>query len=825
MSQDSDNDGAARLERLTQLAVESFSDAAFWFDADGRFFYANEAACRSLGYSREELLALSVVDIDPDYREERLSGAQRQALEDGFAVFESVHRRRDGSEYPVEITIRSSEADGRRVYFALARNIAERQRAEEALRLSEERFRGLFEAVPVGLYRSTLDGRLLEVNPALVEILHFPDRESLLAENAALHYVDLGERERWMAELGNEGVLRDVEVRLRCHDGTVIWVRLNIRAVEDRETGEVNYEGAVYDITEEKRTREELRRSEVRFRSLVQNASDMISLIDRHGKVLYESPAHSRVLGYRSAGRVGANVLDLVHPGDHPRVRRSLELLLESPGTSLSVEYRFLHRDGSWRVLESLGTNLLDDPAVGGIVVNSRDVTDRKATEELLRHQALHDALTDLPNRTLFLDRLESAIERFKRHPDRFFAVLFVDLDRFKVVNDSLGHTVGDRLLVEIARLLRSGVKSTDTVARVGGDEFLILLEEMREPEDAVRVAERLHHFLDQPLAVSGHEIFRTASVGIALGQGGEGSSETLLRDADIAMHRAKSRGGACHVVFDRTMHRFAVERLQLETELKRALAEGELTVLYQPIVHLADDTLAGLEALVRWQHPKRGMLAPVDFLEVAEESGMIRTLDELVLRQVGRQVRAWRGAHGVEGDLFVSVNLSQLSLAHTGAVDRLIQLLEDGTVDPGDLAFEITEGSFFENPELIADTLGRLKRLGVALFLDDFGSGYSSLSYLHRFPIDTLKIDRSFVCRPQEEPGHPEIVKAIVALGRNLGLDVIAEGVETREQAQRMHRLGCDLGQGFLYSRPLPAREVEVLLADRSDGPRRSRA
>ena len=441
-----------------------------------------------------------------------------------------------------------------------------------------------------------------------------------------------------------------------------------------------------------------------------------------------------------------------------------------------------------------------------------------RESKEHFRHAAFHDTLTGLPNRLLFTDHLRLAVERARRDANYSFAVLFLDLDRFKTINDSLGHTYGDKLLVEIARRLQSCTRRVDTVARFGGDEFAILLDGTAGPEDAFRVAEKIQAELQTPLDLHGHEAFTTASVGVALSCTGYGNADDVLRDADTAMYRAKDGGKARHEVFDRTMHTRAVTMLRLENDLRRALERGEFRVHYQPIMSLRTGALEGFEALVRWEHPDRGQVTPAEFIPLAEETGLIVPLGLWVLDEACRRLREWQSSSPAHRALTISVNLSGKQLAQPDLAERVQDVLSAVGLDPRCLRLEITESVVMENAEAAAAVLSRLRALGVGLAIDDFGTGYSSLSYLHRFPVNTLKVDRSFVGRMASGDENLEIVRTVVTLAQNLGMQVVAEGIETGEQLALLKALRCDYGQGYFFSKPLPAESAAELLRGNLD-------
>jgi diguanylate cyclase (GGDEF)-like protein/PAS domain S-box-containing protein len=546
----------------------------------------------------------------------------------------------------------------------------------------------------------------------------------------------------------------------------------------------------------------ELRRTGARFRSLVQNSSDIVVVLDRSGHITYESDAVERVLGYRASDRVGGSILDHIHPDDAGRVGTVLEQLADGSGGLATLELRVAHAEGAWRWMEGIGANRLDDPDVEGIVVNYRDISDRKALEEQLEHQAFHDPMTGLANRALFGDRVEHALARRDRPGYGPTSVLFIDLDDFKTVNDSLGHPAGDTLLRAVAERLRACVRPGDTAARLGGDEFGVLLEETNE-EAAAEIAERIHEAMAQPFTIDARQLAVTASIGIASTEVSGRTADELLRNADAAMYTAKARGKGRHESFEPSMHASALRRLELRAALEEALARGDFRIHYQPVVDLETDDVVGVEALLRWQLPNGRLALPGEFVALAEESGLIVPIGRWVLHEACRDLAAWQRA-GAPSSFSVAVNVSARQVQSPGLLDDVTSALASSGVDPDALTLEITESALLDDTDATADAIVRLKELGVRIALDDFGTGYSSLSHLRRFPIDVLKIDQSFVAALGHAGEDAALVRSVLNLGETLKLDVVAEGVETIEQLDRLVALQGRLAQGYLLARPV---------------------
>ena len=587
----------------------------------------------------------------------------------------------------------------------------------------------------------------------------------------------------------------------------------------------------VYQHLQLQRIRRQLAEREQIFQLITENAADMIAVIDRSGKRVYNSPAYQKILGYGPEELAATSSMDQIHPDDRARVREA-SAKASTTGRGEQLEYRIRHKDGSWRFLESTASAIRDgEGQTTGLVIVNRDITQRKRAEERLAHQAFHDSLTDLPNRALFLDRLQRSVALSRRHLDFKFAVLFIDIDEFKVFNDSLGHVAGDSLLVQIANRLSAGLRGSDTVSRLrvgedtelfagestlarpGGDEFTVLIEELHDPSDAIRVAERIQQRLATPFNFNDQEIVLSVSIGIAFSHGGGMEAPDVLRDAEIAMYRAKSGGKARCEVFDHAMHAGAIKRLQLETDLRKAVELKQFCVFYQPVVSLRTGQIVGFETLSRWQRPE-GLVMPGEFIPVADETGIILTINRQLLHDACRQLRSWQALFPCDPPLSVNVNIAPKQFTQPELAAEIGKTLQETGLDPSCLNLEITETIAMADADRSAVVLSEFKALGVRLDIDDFGTGYSSLSRLQRFPVDALKIDRSFTSRVDTETETAEIVRIIVMLAHGLHLKVVAEGVETQAQADFLKDIGCELAQGYLYSKAVPVETIEQLLS-----------
>ena len=751
------------------------------------------------------------------------------------------------------------------LYQRAQTELAERKRAEATVLGIQQQLTTMAANLPGSVYRALIhpDGNISirYISPGVRELTGIDPSEAMARPEILMEIIHPDDKSSFDKSLAASSATLDPcdrQHRIILRSGELKWVQDNARFSKS-ENGDTIIDGVALDISARKQAEEALRQSEQRFRSLIENATDITIILDGEGIFRYVSPSVKRILGYLPQRTIGRSVFDTVHPDDCALITETLKKAIQNPRTSQSAfEYRVPHRNGSWCVLEAVATNLLHDPAVKGIVINCHDITQRKLAEAQLLHDAFHDGLTGLPNRALFIDRLEHALRLAKRRKDYLFAVLFLDLDRFKVVNDSLGHMIGDQLLVACARRLETCLRVGDTVARLGGDEFAILLEDIEGINEATNIANRLQQKITCPIVLDGHEVFITASIGIALSSVEYLEPINLLRDADTAMYRAKGLGRSRYEVFNSSMHAHALQLLQLENDLRRAAEsirdrpreEDELEeqfggcktsenstkspksplpplsptpqfiIHYQPIVSIATNKITSFEALVRWQHPERGLVSPNEFIPIAEETGLIVPLGRWVLRTACHQIRQWQQLFPCNPPLSVSVNLSVKQFSQPNLIEYIDQVLEESHLEGSSLKLEITESVLIENSESVTAMLVELRARNIHLCIDDFGTGYSSLSYLHRFPTNTLKIDRSFVSRmgvkfdvSKGEIDPTEIVRSIVTLSHNLGMDVVAEGVEKASQLDLLKGLKCEYAQGYFFSKPIDSQTAAVLI------------
>ena len=830
------------------------------WEADGeshRFFFVSKQAQRMFGYQLADWIndpEFWKSHVDPADRDWAISYSQRSTHKKKDFLMEYRMLDRDGHTvwvrdivnviaeegYPVKLRgvmiditkLKHAEEALRRAHDDLEKRvqertaelseavsklrteIEERQRVEAALLESEQKYRTLVEGMSEGMVQVNSRNIVEFVNDRFCELTG-------LSRSEVLGYDVTDVLFRYMPTKDDHGPAFQAlsvvqELPLRTKSGHTVWVRISGAPMVDSRGEIIGSIGIITDITVRRQAEEALRESEERYALAARGANDGLWDWNLKTNEVYYSPRWKEMLGWDepSISNSPDEWFRRINTDDVDRVKTGLATHLEGLTPHFENEHRMLHRDGTYRWMLTRGVAVRDSSNKASRLAGSQtDITERKLAEEQLLHDAFHDALTNLSNRALFMDRLAGAVARARRREDYWFAVLFLDIDRFKVVNDSLGHIVGDLLLIAIARRLEICLRPGDTVARLGGDEFAILLEDISDVSDSIRVAERIQKELQYAFNLSGYEVFATASIGIAPGSSAYERAEDILRDADTAMYRAKALGRARHQVFDKAMHARAVALLQLETDLRRAVERNEFRLFYQPIVSFQTGQMYGFEALIRWIHPEKNIVSPAEFIPVAEETGLIIPIGRWVLREACRQMKDWQSTYPDLPPLTISVNLSGKQLSQPDLIHDIKTILSETDLDPSFLELEITESVIMENAEHAADMLSQLRDLRVQINVDDFGTGYSSLSYLHRFPVNNLKIDQSFVSRIGIDEENSEIIGTILTLARNLGMDVIAEGVETKEQLVHLQDLGCEQGQGYYFSVPVDHQGASLLI------------
>lgn len=792
---------------------------------DNPVVFVNPAFTAITGYTPEEIMGencrlLQGEGTDPDTLDQiRQAIANHQPI-----TCTLLNYRKDGTPFWNELQINPvfDSQSNLTSFIGLQNDVTARKQAENALERLQHLHELILNSAGEGIYGLDLQGNTIFINPAAARMLGW-DITELIGKpiDAILHHSNPSELPHpqaacLIAPHFRDGAVHRVDDDVFWRkDGTCFPVEYISTPIweNDQLVGTVI---TFQDITERKRSEEALRESEERYALAVQGANDGIWDWNLRTGDFYFSPRWKAMLGYKEheIQATRAEWLSRIHPDDFKRVEHEIKAHLEGLTPHFENEHRMYHRDGSYRWMLSRGLAVRDaEGHVSRIAGSQTDITAHKQAEERLLHNALYDALTDLPNRALLMERLHHVVQWAQHNPDYRFAILFLDLDRFKVINDSLGHMMGDRLLIAIARRLSSCVRPGDTIARLGGDEFVVLLEGIQDSKDVTAIADRIQRELTQPFNLDGHEIYTSASIGIAFNTTEYDSAANLIRDADTAMYRAKAQGKSRYEIFDRGMHVRAVALLNLETDLRRAIDRKELLIHYQPIVSLKSCRVVGFEALLRWHHPERGMVSPAEFIPIAEETGLIVPIGLWVLEEACAQMRSWQAQFPDSFPLTMSVNLSGKQFTPQ-LIEQIHTVLRQTHLEAQFLRLEITESVLMENTDSATLMLSELQALGIRLSMDDFGTGYSSLSYLHRFPVDTLKIDRSFINKIDRDGEQLAIVRTIMTLAWNLGMDVIAEGVETLTQLAQLRSLKCEYGQGYFFSKPLDSQAAELLIS-----------
>ncbi|MDC8013085.1 PAS domain S-box protein [Tahibacter soli] len=811
-------------EALYRILVDNCRDGVFLIQR-GKVVFTNGAMAAMLGYTVDELTGSEYMNlVAPESREAQTRRrAEREAGSREAQGYEIQMLRKDGTRRLVEVRADPVEFDGDIASTGTARDVTDERASRVALAEAERKFRKLFEHSVVGLFQSHPDGRILEANPAFARMTGYASAAQLLASGtrAGDIYADANERVRLMRLLEREGRFRDEEVRFRRRDGSELWVSADAHLVRDADGAVLHIEGSTQDVTARRDAERALRRSEERYRLLVEHSQAAVYVM-RDDRYTYVNQMFVALSGYEEHELVGMHWRELATPEGLRIIEERLAARARGEPVPHDYETWLRHKDGrELRVNVSAGVFRLDD--VDYFSGTLRDVTERHRFERELERTATHDALTQLPNRELF-DRLMARRLEHARATSRFdYAMLFLDLDGFKFVNDSLGHAAGDRLLVAIAERLAASLGDGGVLARYGGDEFTVLPTASCDAAAAEVVARQMLASLAEPFEVDGHRIYTGASIGIVLGADAYSTPQEVLRDADTAMYRAKARGKSGYVVFDEAMHGEARARFALETDLRLAFERGEFDVWYQPLVDLRSGALVGCEALLRWRHPSRGLLLPPDFLNVAEETGLIVPIDWWMLERACTDLARWRRDYPAFSHLHVNVNVDDRQFSERDVASGVGDVLARTGLAPSALALEVTETVFRTGRSKAETILREVKALGVSLVVDDFGTGYSSLDSFASSPFDALKIDRGFVRDMESNRRHRAIVRTIAAFAEDLGLALTAEGVETNGQAELLIAMGVDTAQGFLYAPALRAHEMELLLSAGSGLKRRA--
>ena len=782
--------------------------------------YWNEASEQLYGYTKAEALGQQIegLIVPPEMQQEVVALIQNW-LVNGQQVpaGELSLVRKDGSRVAVYSShIMLINPEGEQEMYCVDIDLSDRQaalrdreRAEEELRRAVAKNQALIDTIPDLILRVNRDGYYIDAIPSDEIEAAYP--LDLVIGKCILDVLPPERAQERMYYL--ERAFQTGETQF--HEYQILlngkWQYEEARIVV---SGNNEATILIRDITDRKKAEASLRESEERYRLLAENINDLVCLHHYDGRYLYVSPSCKALLGYREDEMLGQSPYLFFHPDDHERIRQEAHASALG-GKAAPITYRMRQKSGNYIWFETLTNSIMD--ATGQVIqlqTTSRDVTERIQAQNQLKYDALHDALTGLPNRNLLIERLELSMHRAKRGDNYHFAVLFLDLDRFKVINDSLGHIAGDKLLIVIAQKLQATFREIDLVARLGGDEFVILLDEIKDMQEAIHATERIFAGLTMPLTIEGREVYTTASIGIVLGTNEYTQATHLLRDADIAMYRAKNSGKAKYEIFDAEMHRQALDRMHLENDLRRAIECQEFVMYYQPIIALENGYIVGFEALIRWQHPTQGLKYPVEFITIAEEIGLIASISSWALRTACHQLASWQTTFPELSTMKISINLSAQDLKRSDLLKEVDLVLSQTNLAACNLTLEITESMLIEDVESTIRLFSQLKERGIQISIDDFGTGYSSLNYLHRLPMDNLKVDRSFVNQIQEGKKNYQIVETIATLSAQLELETFAEGIETIQQLEQLQNLGYKFGQGYLFSKPISKESVEVLLA-----------
>jgi diguanylate cyclase (GGDEF)-like protein/PAS domain S-box-containing protein len=798
-----------------QELFDTSAEAIVLLDKEGRALKANPAFSAIFGFTSGELSGQLVDQLIVGEGEMEQATQMTATVLGGKKLERELPlRRKDGSTFSASILGAPMRmADGPIAGFTMYRDITGRKRTEDAFRQMEK----AVETMQLGVTVTDLKGRIVYTNPADAA-MHGYTPDELIGMDVRVFAAPGSPKPLTMSQMEELKTWRRDSLNIR-KDGSPFPVHLISDVVRDAANNPIGIVTTCDDTTQRQVAEQALQESEERYALALRGANDGLWDWNLQTDEVYYSARWKSMLGYDDAEIDNRPTawLDRVHEEDIGRVKAAIAAHRQDRSPHFEDEHRILGKDGEYRWVLARGIAERDaDGKPYRIAGSLTDISKRKQVEEQLAQEALYDPLTGLPNRAFLTDLLKRSFRHTKRRKDYRFAVLFVDLDRFKVVNDSLGHAAGDQLLVEVARRLQDCLRPGDVVARLGGDEFCVLLDDLKDSSDTTRVAERIQMGLKVPVELDNRQVFITASIGIAVSEEGLDGPEHLLRHADTAMYRAKARGKARYEIFDKAMHERAVAMLQLESDIREAVEKKQFRLVYQPVVTIESGKISGFEALVRWEHPERGTISPAAFVPLAEETGLIVSLGNWILVEACQQMATWVEQFPTRPSVTMSVNLSHIQLRQPDFVDRVEQAIRDSGLAPERLKLEVAELVLMDEPEANIQVIHRLRDLGVRVQMDDFGTGSSSLSYLNRFRVDTLKIDRSFISRVGAPGEKAAMVQAMITLARELGIRVIAEGVETKQQSEKLITLNCEQAQGYLYSQPLtPEAAGELLQAE----------
>jgi diguanylate cyclase (GGDEF)-like protein/PAS domain S-box-containing protein len=802
-------------EARIRMIFESALDALIVIDEKSIISEWNPQAEIIFGWKKSEAIGRSLLEtiIPPSLRERHQQGMENLLATGNGPILnrrmELTALRRNGSEFPIELTVSRLRHGETWTFSAFVRDITQRKQAEEMVKASEQELSTILDSLQDAYYRVDSEGCFMRLSPSVQKLLGYTPKQ-LLGTMLADLYADPQKREVFLRKLEKQdGVIENYVIQLRHKDGSAVWVSTNAHYIRDKQGNPIGVEGTARDISQLKAA-EDL---SSRFGRILDNSSNEIYIFDADTlKFTLVNRGARKNLGYSMQEMEQMTPVDLKPDYTEEDFSELMQPLCQGEQQQVVFQTRHQRKDKTFYPVEvRLQLSRQESPPVFVAII--QDISERIQNEKQLQYLAHYDALTKLPNRILFTDRLEQSLARARWH-DYTVAVLFLDLDRFKIINDTLGHNIGDQALQALSKRLNDCVREGDTVARLGGDEFAIVLEDIDSEDDVAPIARIILNVLSQPFLLDKHEFILTTSIGISLFPVDGENTQTLLKHADIAMYRAKDEGRNTYQFYLADMSAKAFERLNMETNLRRALEREEFVLYYQPQLNLADGTIFGVEALLRWQHPDLGLVSPMEFIPLLEETGLIIPVGEWVLRTACLQARAWNDS-GLKS-LRMSVNLSGRQTNNSDFIATVEQVLKDSKLDPQLLELEMTESILMHNMRSTIKALETIREMGVRLAIDDFGTGYSSLSYLKRFPIDTLKIDHSFIHDITQDPEDATLVEAIIAMGKALHLDVIAEGVETEQQVKFLRKHGCGSIQGYLISKPLPAQELTARLHEK---------